>query len=59
MNDVVKVIQALDAVFSLAISAGVNMERYRNLKDANAGGPLTPEQLDELDREARRSVDRL
>lgn len=59
MNDTIRLLQALDALMSLAISAGVNVERFRQMKEANAGDPLTESQLQELEAEARSTVGRL
>jgi hypothetical protein len=54
-----EVVRLLDAVISLAISAGVSVERYNALRAQSASGRLTAEQLEELAASARQKVERL
>lgn len=59
MTQTLQIIALLDAALSLAINAGVNIERFRQLKDANGGAPLTEAQINQLAAEAEASVGRL
>jgi len=54
-----QVVQLLDLAVQAAINAGVSIERYNAMRAASASGKLTPEQLEELARQARASVDKL
>jgi hypothetical protein len=55
----VEIVRLLDAVIGLAISAGINVERYNALRAQSASGRLTDEQLQQLAESARKSVGQL
>lgn len=52
-------IEVAEGVINSAIRAGLNWERYRALKDANNGEPLTAEQREELLAGSQAGIDRL
>lgn len=53
-----ELVRALDALLTVAISAGINIAKLTALREAS-GGTLTIEQIQELAAEARQSIDRL
>jgi hypothetical protein len=55
----VDVVRLLDIAVGLAISAGVNLDRYHALRAQSASGRLTAEQLEQLAAAARQKVEKL
>ena len=52
----VDIVRLLDMIVSLAMKAGISLQRYQQMKDAS-GGALTDEQVDQLVSESRQAVD--
>ena len=59
MSKALIIIEAIEALMNLAINMGVNIARYREMREANGGEPLTAEQRQALADEAQASIDRL
>lgn len=54
-----EIIRLVDAAIALAISAGINIDRYNALRAQSASGKLTDEQLQELASGARQRIEDL
>jgi hypothetical protein len=54
-----QIVQLLDLAVQVAQQAGVSMARYNAMRESSASGRLTPEQLQQLADDARRSLDKL
>lgn len=52
------IVRLLDMIVSLAMKAGISLQRYQQMKDAN-GGALSDEQVDQLVDESRQAVDNI
>lgn len=58
-TDLIAVIRALDALLALASNAGANVAKVIAMREANASGHLTDDQVGQLVVEAHEAVDRL
>jgi hypothetical protein len=57
--NVIATLQAVDALLALLQNAGIGMEKIRSMREQNASGRLTDEQVAELAESAKTAVDRL
>ncbi len=56
---VLAAIEAIEAVMNLAMQAGVNVARYRAMKEENGGEPLTDAQREQLLADSQSAINRL
>lgn len=62
MNEIaatIQIIRLLEAATSVAISAGINVERFNAMRASNASGHLSDEQLLQLAEQAHESYKRM
>lgn len=52
-------IDAIEALLSLAVNAGINIQKLNAMREANGGEPLSAEQRQELADDAQDAIDRL
>lgn len=53
------IIDAIEALLSLAVSAGINFTKLAQMREANGGEPLTAEQRQELADDSQSAIDQL
>lgn len=56
---VLQIIKMLEAATSVALNAGINIERFNAMRASNASGHLTDEQLLQLAQQAHESYKRM
>lgn len=59
MTEIVAAIRAVDALLALLANAGITIQKIQSLREQNADGHLTDEQVNALADQARESVRRL